>query len=55
MCKDKPSLPVGNPAELAKKLGNVAEVSMGGSSGGVSNPEMFLKSQCCIYFEGVNT
>lgn len=33
--KDNP-LPVGNPAELAKRLGNIAEVSMGGSSGGVS-------------------
>lgn len=33
--KDKPSLPVGNPAELAKRFGNVAEVSMGGSSGGI--------------------
>ncbi|OPL33790.1 hypothetical protein AM593_09867, partial [Mytilus galloprovincialis] len=32
--KDNP-LPVGNPAELAKRLGNIAEVSMGGSSGGL--------------------
>ena len=34
--KDNPNMPVGNPAELAKRLGNIAEVSMGGSSGGVS-------------------